>query len=32
MCQLVFDSLGNLYGTASGGGADGKGVIFQIAP
>jgi len=32
MCSLVFDSEGNLYGTASGGGASGKGVVFQIRP
>jgi len=32
MCSLVFDSAGNLYGTASGGGAHGKGIIFQVAP
>ena len=31
-CRLAFDSSGNLYGTASGGGAHGKGVVFQIAP
>jgi len=31
MCQLAFDSSGNLYGTASGGGTKGKGVVFQIA-
>jgi uncharacterized repeat protein (TIGR03803 family) len=32
MCALVFDSYGNLYGTASGGGDRQDGVIFQIAP
>lgn len=31
-CKLAFDSSGNLYGTAFGGGANGKGVIFQIVP
>ncbi|MGC2112196.1 MAG: choice-of-anchor tandem repeat GloVer-containing protein, partial [Candidatus Korobacteraceae bacterium] len=29
---LIFDASGNLYGTASGGGAYRGGVIFQIAP
>ncbi len=32
MCRLVFDSSGNLYGTASGGGTHGQGVIYQITP
>jgi len=32
MCRLAFDSSGNLYGTASGGGEHGKGVVFQITP
>jgi uncharacterized repeat protein (TIGR03803 family) len=30
--SLVFDASGNLYGTASAGGADGKGVVFEITP
>jgi hypothetical protein len=30
-CQLVFDSQGNLYGTASIGGANGLGVVFEIS-
>jgi uncharacterized repeat protein (TIGR03803 family) len=32
ICRLALDSAGNLYGTASGGGVNGMGVIFQIAP
>jgi uncharacterized repeat protein (TIGR03803 family) len=32
MCRLVFDASGNLFGTASGGGAHQDGVIFQITP
>jgi uncharacterized repeat protein (TIGR03803 family) len=32
MCSLVFDASGNLYGTASGGGTNNDGVIFQITP
>lgn len=32
MCSLVFDTAGNLYGTASDGGANGLGVVFQIRP
>jgi uncharacterized repeat protein (TIGR03803 family) len=32
VCQLVFDSSGNLYGTTTGGGADEKGVVFEITP
>ena len=31
-CRMAMDSTGKLYGTASGGGAHGKGVIFQITP
>ena len=31
-CRLAVDSGGNLYGTTFGGGANGKGVIFQITP
>jgi uncharacterized repeat protein (TIGR03803 family) len=30
-CTLVFDSAGNLYGTASAGGADGAGVVFELS-
>jgi len=30
--KLTFDSDGNLYGTASDGGAHGKGVVFEITP
>ena len=30
--NLVFDARGNLYGTASAGGANGLGVVFKIAP
>ena len=30
--QLAFDSAGNLYGTASAGGASGYGVVFEITP
>jgi uncharacterized repeat protein (TIGR03803 family) len=29
---LVFDTSGNLYGTAAGGGAYGHGVVFKLAP
>jgi uncharacterized repeat protein (TIGR03803 family) len=29
---VTFDVLGNLYGTASGGGAKGAGVLFQLSP
>lgn len=29
---LIFDSEGNLYGTASAGGADGGGVVFELSP
>jgi uncharacterized repeat protein (TIGR03803 family) len=32
MCVLVMDSSGNLYGTASGGGASGAGDVFRITP
>lgn len=32
MCSLVLDASGNVYGTASGGGANNGGLIFQIAP
>ena len=31
-CNLVFDASGNLYGTASAGGAFGSGVVFKITP
>jgi uncharacterized repeat protein (TIGR03803 family) len=30
--NIVLDSAGNIYGTASAGGADGKGVVFEITP
>lgn len=30
--NLVFDTAGNIYGTASGGGAFGAGVVFEITP
>jgi uncharacterized repeat protein (TIGR03803 family) len=30
--NLVFDANGNIYGTASAGGADGYGVVFEITP
>jgi uncharacterized repeat protein (TIGR03803 family) len=29
---LVFDQKGNLYGTTAGGGANGAGVVFELAP
>jgi uncharacterized repeat protein (TIGR03803 family) len=32
MSSLVFDADGNLYGTASDGGAHNMGVVFQIRP
>ena len=32
ICQLVFDSSGNLFGTTINGGADKKGVVFEITP
>lgn len=32
MAGLAMDSAGNLYGTASGGGANGYGVVFEITP
>jgi uncharacterized repeat protein (TIGR03803 family) len=31
-CPVIFDSVGNLYGTAQGGGAYGKGVVFELSP
>lgn len=31
-CRLVFDSSGNLYGTASSGGTNSYGVVFEITP
>ena len=31
-CHLVFDKAGNLFGTTSIGGANGYGVVFEIAP
>ncbi|HEX3652374.1 MAG TPA: choice-of-anchor tandem repeat GloVer-containing protein [Rhizomicrobium sp.] len=30
--QLVFDPLGNLYGTSGFGGGDGRGVVFEMSP
>jgi uncharacterized repeat protein (TIGR03803 family) len=30
--MLTFDAAGNIYGTASAGGAYGDGVVFQITP
>jgi len=30
--SLIFDASGNIYGTASTGGANGNGVVFQITP
>jgi uncharacterized repeat protein (TIGR03803 family) len=32
MSKLIFDSLGNLYGTTSQGGAFGFGIVFELAP
>jgi uncharacterized repeat protein (TIGR03803 family) len=32
LAGLVFDAIGNLYGTAQGGGADGNGVVFKLVP
>ncbi len=29
---VMFDSVGNLYGTAQGGGANGYGVVFELSP
>ncbi|MGB8013556.1 MAG: choice-of-anchor tandem repeat GloVer-containing protein [Terriglobales bacterium] len=29
---VIFDSAGNLYGTASGGGSNGMGVVFELSP
>jgi len=29
---VILDSAGNLYGTASGGGANGQGVVFELSP
>ena len=29
---LIFDSLGNLYGTTSAGGADGAGTVYELSP
>jgi uncharacterized repeat protein (TIGR03803 family) len=30
--NVIFDSLGNLYGTAENGGANGYGVVFELSP
>jgi uncharacterized repeat protein (TIGR03803 family) len=32
MTGLIFDSLGNLYGTTSGGGSTGGGTVFELSP
>src|SRR5208282_2359772 len=32
ICSLIFDSVGNLYGTAYSGGANGYGVVFELSP
>jgi uncharacterized repeat protein (TIGR03803 family) len=32
LAGLVMDSQGNLYGTASAGGADGNGLVFELMP
>jgi uncharacterized repeat protein (TIGR03803 family) len=32
MSPLIFDSLGNLYGTTPGGGANGNGVVYELSP
>ena len=32
MSKLIFDSLGNLYGTTSQGGAFGFGIVFELVP
>ncbi len=29
---VIFDSVGNLYGTTSGGGSNGQGVVFELSP
>jgi hypothetical protein len=31
-CNLIFDSRGNLYGTAAGGGSDFGGTVFELTP
>jgi uncharacterized repeat protein (TIGR03803 family) len=31
-CHLIFDSAGNLYGTAESGGANGDGIVFELSP
>jgi uncharacterized repeat protein (TIGR03803 family) len=31
-CYVIFDSVGNLYGTTYGGGANGYGVVFELSP
>src|ERR1700687_1271155 len=31
-CPVIFDSVGNLYGTAEEGGAYGNGVVFELSP
>ena len=32
LAGLIFDTIGNLYGTTSSGGANGLGVVFKLAP
>jgi uncharacterized repeat protein (TIGR03803 family) len=32
MAGLIFDSAGNLYGTASYGGSEDAGTVFEVAP
>lgn len=32
LATLIFDQVGNLYGTARGGGTNGDGVVFKLAP
>jgi uncharacterized repeat protein (TIGR03803 family) len=32
VCHVIFDKAGNMYGTASSGGATGNGVVFELSP
>ena len=32
LCTLITDQSGNLYGTTSGGGSNGRGTVFEISP